>query len=148
MEHNDTAVAHTVHLRVMGMMCQKSCGMSSPAIPKEMCFFPLNSNLTDLTIVTFHLLNTHTSGSTVENALKRLEGCTYAKASFPDSYATVTCTGYSISKLEAEAIHAVDCVGFDATVLTEKPAPMATIHIKVTGMMCQKSCGTLILHLD
>lgn len=110
--------------------------------------FFLFSNLTDLTDASFNLSHTFTLGSTVENALKCLKGCIHAEASFRDSYATVTCTGYSVPRLEAEAIDAIDCVGFDATVLTERPAQMATIHIKVTGMMCQKSCGTLILYFD
>ena len=83
---------HTVHLRVDGMMCQKNCG------------------------------------STVEGALRGLVGCTSAQASFAQSYATVTTTlehfgpgslFTRIEKLQEEAVDAVECVGFDASLITE-----------------------------
>jgi P-type Cu+ transporter len=89
--HDIDSREYTVHLRVEGMMCQKNCG------------------------------------STVEAALKGLLGVLSAQASFPKSYATVTATlqHYGpgsllkrIQRLQDEAVEAVECVGFDASLLS------------------------------
>ena len=62
-------------------------------------------------------------GSTVENALKALPGVITATASFAQSYATVTARlsfyNSSLENLQEEAIDAVDCVGFDAAILSQ-----------------------------
>ena len=87
------SIQHKVHLRVEGMMCQKNCG------------------------------------STVEGALKGLLGVVSAEASFSKSYATVTATleHYGsgsllarIQNLQDDAVEAVECVGFDALLLSEE----------------------------
>ena len=87
------SIRHTVHLRVDGMMCQKNCA------------------------------------STVEGALKGLLGVVSAEASFSRSYATVTATleHYGsgsllarIQSLQDAAVEAVECVGFDASLLSEE----------------------------
>jgi P-type Cu+ transporter len=87
------SMSYTVHLRVEGMMCQKNCG------------------------------------STVEAALNGLLGVVSAQASFPKSYATVTATleHYGpgslmkrIERLQNDAVEAVECVGFDASLLSSE----------------------------
>lgn len=61
------------------------------------------------------------AGTTVENALKAIPYVIHAEALFEKSYATVTARDASGKEhLEEEAIDAVECVGFDAQVLSEQ----------------------------
>jgi len=78
--------------------------------------------------------------STVKNALQGLPGYMHADVSYAEQYASVTCCSMT-DTLEDDAKNVIECVGFDATVLKERPI---TIHFKVTGMMCQKSCATTV----
>lgn len=93
-------------------------------------------------------------GTTVENALLRMvAGVTEARASFADSYATVTARlGHRFpSQLEQEALNAVDAAGFDAQLLTGPELERwthHTVHLHVEGMMCQKNCGECFLSLQ
>jgi len=102
----DNSIEYVVHLRVIGMMCQKNCG------------------------------------TTVRNILEQIPGCVNAQATFATSYATVTINlelygGVTSSetsqfifnakdaelmknltnKVEESVVDAVECVGFDASIL-------------------------------
>uniref|UniRef100_A0A7S4RJM8 HMA domain-containing protein n=2 Tax=Ditylum brightwellii TaxID=49249 RepID=A0A7S4RJM8_9STRA len=104
MSYSDQQNVHVVNMRVIGMMCQKNCG------------------------------------TTVHNALLSIPGVTEARATHATSFATVTVdmdkyieeegltTGKDgeeqelqetkiKQKIEEDALDAVECVGFDATVL-------------------------------
>ena len=73
-------------------------------------------------------------GSTVENALSRnMKGVMEAKADFASKTAWVRTS--SMQDDYQTAIDVVESIGFDA-----RPA----VHLKVTGMMCQKNCGTTV----
>lgn len=92
-----------IHLHVEGMMCQKNCG------------------------------------TTVRNALLGMPGCQEAEASFAKQYASVTCdfltdnNGSSssssssswmdkIKALQEAAVDTIECVGFDASIISEDEA--------------------------
>jgi len=77
-------------------------------------------------------------GSTIENALRSMEGVIKAEASFMkhEAYATI-----DSSKLSAnDLIDTIECIGFEAFV----PIKKKKVILKVDGMMCQKSCGTTV----
>lgn len=104
------------HIRVQGMMCQRNCG------------------------------------TTVRNALLQLPGCVAAEAIFAEGRAAAvfdTPTTLPITAL----VEAVEGVGFDAQPIPHLasflPYPVhdatdALIHVRVTGMMCQRNCGTTV----
>lgn len=119
----------TVHVAVTGMMCQKNCG------------------------------------STVENALRQnIVGCIEAVAIFIEARAYIVVDRNIYSKksieyddhhisnqIQNEVIGVIDDIGFDATViddidiyLQQFHQPRITIHVKVTGMMCQRNCGSTV----
>ena len=80
------------------------------------------------------LLTTFT-GSTVERALKAMNGVVHAEASFEKNYATVSVRAQewsSRAELEEEAVEAVECVGFDCSIL----APEDVLEY------FQQSCGS------
>ena len=77
-------------------------------------------------------------GATVEKALKAVSGVTGVIVSFPLHTATVL-GGPDLK--EADLIDAVEMVGFDAVPLSARPPD---VRLRVTGMMCQKSCGTTV----
>ena len=90
METSNTAMiddgndlTYTVHLSVTGMMCQKSCGTWKIATLCEFGAAPF-SHVFSLS----HRYNN--TGSTVENALKAMDGVVHAEASFEKNYATVS----------------------------------------------------------
>lgn len=96
-------------------------------------------------------------GTTVENALRTLPGVTNAKASFAQSYATVTARigiNQTREQLDEAALDVVDCVGFEARLIPDdqlhryqSPSQQQhTVHLRVTGMMCQKNCGKCYLY--
>ncbi|CAM9120362.1 unnamed protein product, partial [Ectocarpus fasciculatus] len=77
-------------------------------------------------------------GATVENALKAVPGVTGVIVSFPLHTATVL---GDPELQEQDLIEAVEAVGFDAVPLSTLPPD---VRLRVTGMMCQKSCGTTV----
>lgn len=77
-------------------------------------------------------------GATVENALKAVPGVTGVIVSFPLHTATVL---GDPELHEQDLIEAVEAVGFDAVPLSTLPPD---VRLRVTGMMCQKSCGTTV----
>lgn len=105
-------------LSVTGMMCQRNCG------------------------------------TTVKNALQSIPGAMAAQAIFAEQRAWVTFAKNENDatveqqqqqqrkqQLMEQAIDAIESVGFDAQEISNLPR---TIHIKVTGMMCQRNCGTTV----
>lgn len=75
------------------------------------------------------------TGSTVERALKAMNGVVHAEASFEKNYATVSVRAQewsSRAELEEEAVEAVECVGFDCSIL----APEDVLEY------FQQSCGS------
>ena len=85
-------------------------------------------------------------GTTVRNALLSVPDCLSAEASFAESRAVATFANNNDSKTasyyEQLAVEAVEDVGFAASVMAEPPPTV--VHLKVTGMMCQKNCGTTV----
>ena len=77
-------------------------------------------------------------GSTVENALKSIPGVSGAIVSFPLHAATVICDP---DVQESDLCDAVEAVGFGAVPLSTRPPD---VRLRVTGMMCQQSCGTTV----
>ena len=77
-------------------------------------------------------------GSTVENALTAVPGVTGAVVSFPLHTATVICNA---DVTESDLCDAVEAVGFGAVPLSTRPPD---VRLRVTGMMCQQSCGTTV----
>jgi Cu+-exporting ATPase len=93
------------------------------------------------------LLTPPLSGSTVQRALVGIPGAVHADSSHVKSYASVTASlsNYdSKEELEQEAIDAVECVGFDATLLAGDDMLEHTVHLRVEGMMCQRNCGSTV----
>lgn len=75
---------------------------------------------------------------------KLIPGATRVRVSFEKSYATVTAPPLLVPDLEKAAVDAVENVGFEAHVIPSKELDeylFHTVHMTVTGMMCQKSCG-------
>ena len=77
-------------------------------------------------------------GSTVEAALKGVPGVVGAIVSFPLHAATVICQG---DVTEDQLVDAVETVGFGAVPLSTRPPD---VRLRVTGMMCQKNCGSTV----
>lgn len=126
----------TVHLAVTGMMCQNNCGR------------------------------------TVENALRQnISACMDVVVSFLESraYILVDSNFYReestrqdnqdstlkkidiIKMIQNEAINVIEDVGFGAYVIEDLDIylqqfhkPHITINVKVTGMMCQRNCGSTV----
>jgi len=106
----------TVHLKVEGMMCQRNCG------------------------------------TTVQNCLLAIPGCIEAQAVFSEQRAVAKFQVPSSNNSSADksyyqelAVDAIASVGFEAAVVPSPPPPVSTtVHLHVTGMMCQKNCGTTV----
>lgn len=77
-------------------------------------------------------------GKTVEAALSRVEGVIGVIVSFPLRAATVICNP---GLLETDLCDAVEAVGFGAVPMSTRPP---SVVLQVTGMMCQKNCGTTV----
>jgi Cu+-exporting ATPase len=81
-------------------------------------------------------------GTTVKNALLKVDGVLSVEVSFPRKSASIVLS--EDGKVPA-LIDMVEAVGFDATHLPESPTPSGkTICLAVEGMMCQKNCGTTV----
>lgn len=104
-------------------------------------------------------------GTTVANALRNMEGCVEADASFSSGTA---CATFDVAKfntstsnlvsfsgdeeavceirkeIEDKAIEEVEDVGFECFVFKGNDSKSIQIKLKVIGMMCQKNCGTTV----
>lgn len=125
---------HTLHLKMTGIMCQKSCGTFCAFETLRNNIFPLETCSCGLVFqkhLFFHF--SLPARVTVENARKAIPNVIYAKASFEKSYATVTAWAVLDKEhLQVEAIDAVE-LGFDTQLLLEQDVTDCLLEMALGG---------------
>ncbi|KAH9089845.1 hypothetical protein LEN26_019018 [Aphanomyces euteiches] len=82
-------------------------------------------------------------GTTVQNALRNVEGVESAIVTYDEHIVIVTVhPDYSIDP--SELIDTLDMVGFDAVYRSQAPTPLNVIRLGIDGMMCMKNCGRTV----
>ncbi|RHY77680.1 hypothetical protein DYB38_010889 [Aphanomyces astaci] len=83
-------------------------------------------------------------GTTVQNALKNMDGVESAVVTYTEHIVTVRVLPY-YSIDPSDLIDTLDMVGFDATLQVPfDMEPRNVVRLGVDGMMCMKNCGTTV----
>ncbi|KAF0685140.1 Aste57867_22911 [Aphanomyces stellatus] len=82
-------------------------------------------------------------GTTVQNALKSVDGVETAVVSYDEHIATVTMLP-NVEIDATELVDTLDMVGFDAAIQSSDVEPRNVIRLGIDGMMCMKNCGTTV----
>ena len=80
-------------------------------------------------------------GTTVQNALRSVDGVEAAVVDYDEHIAVVT---MAPNGSPDDLVEMLDMVGFEAVIRDEMPLPRNVIRLGIDGMMCMKNCGTTV----
>ncbi|KDO30133.1 hypothetical protein SPRG_05325 [Saprolegnia parasitica CBS 223.65] len=80
-------------------------------------------------------------GTTVQNALRSVDGVEAAVVNYDEHIAVVT---MAPNASPDDLVEMLDMVGFEAAIRDETPLPRNVIRLGIDGMMCMKNCGTTV----